>query len=179
MSLNIAIFGSAFNPPSLGHKSVLDSLTHYDKVLLVPSIAHAWGKNMLSFDLRCQMIAAFLDDIQLTNAELCKIEQELHLPGDNVTTFAVLSRLQQVYLQAKLTFVIGPDNFANFSKFYKADEIMNQWSVLACPETLPIRSTTIRQHCIKNQDITDLTTPTVAKFIKQNNLYRENPYIND
>ncbi len=45
----IAIFGSAFNPPSLGHKSVIESLSHFDLVLLEPSIAHAWGKNMLDY----------------------------------------------------------------------------------------------------------------------------------
>ncbi|MDF4536048.1 nicotinate-nicotinamide nucleotide adenylyltransferase, partial [Vibrio parahaemolyticus] len=48
----IAVFGSAFNPPTLGHKSIIDSLGHFDLILLVPSIAHAWGKTMLDYELR-------------------------------------------------------------------------------------------------------------------------------
>ena len=56
----IAVFGSAFNPPSLGHKSVIDSLSHFDLVLLVPSISHAWGKQMLSYEIRCELIDAFI-----------------------------------------------------------------------------------------------------------------------
>ncbi|HBV77389.1 MULTISPECIES: nicotinate-nicotinamide nucleotide adenylyltransferase [Vibrio] len=172
MKSNIAIFGSAFNPPSLGHKSVLDSLTHFDQVILVPSIAHAWGKNMLPFEIRCQMIEKFLIDINLPNAMLSRIEEELHQPGDSVTTFSLLNKLQQQYSQSRLTFVIGPDNFTNFSKFYKAEEIMRQWSVLACPETLPIRSTRIREQCSGGGGIDDLTTPSVSDFIQQQRLYR-------
>ena len=61
----IAIFGSAFNPPSLGHKSVIESLSHFDLVLLEPSIAHAWGKNMLDYPTRCKMVDAFIKDMGL------------------------------------------------------------------------------------------------------------------
>ncbi|OEF27601.1 nicotinate-nicotinamide nucleotide adenylyltransferase [Vibrio rumoiensis] len=173
MKSNIAIFGSAFNPPSLGHKSVLDSLSHFDQILLVPSIAHAWGKDMLPFDIRCQMVEKFLIDVDLPNAKLSRIEEILYTPGDNVTTFSVLNNLQELYPEDGLTFVIGPDNFAKFSSFYKADAIMHQWSVLACPETLPIRSTSIRQRCLNGESIEDLTTPLVNDFIQQQGIYRD------
>lgn len=171
MNSNIAIFGSAFNPPSLGHKSVLDSLTHFDQVILVPSIAHAWGKNMLPFEIRCEMVEKFLADINLPNVILSRVEEALYHPGDSVTTFSLLNKLQQQYSTSRLTFVIGPDNFTHFSKFYKAEEIMSQWSVLACPETLPIRSTSIREQCFLGRSIDDLTTPSVSAFIQQQGLY--------
>ena len=59
--MKIAVFGSAFNPPSLGHKSVIERLSHFDKVLLVPSLSHAWGKEMLPFDTRIDMVLTFID----------------------------------------------------------------------------------------------------------------------
>lgn len=59
----IAVFGSAFNPPTLGHKSIIDSLGHFDLILLVPSIAHAWGKTMLDYELRSQLVDQFIQDI--------------------------------------------------------------------------------------------------------------------
>lgn len=41
----IAVMGSAFNPPSLGHKDVVEqALTQCDQVWLVPAFRHAWGK---------------------------------------------------------------------------------------------------------------------------------------
>ena len=167
----IAIFGSAFNPPSLGHKSVIDSLTHFDKIFLVPSIAHAWGKEMLDFDTRCQLVNAFISDLSLDQVELSLIEKRLFTPGDSVTTYAVLSELQKLHGDAELTFVIGPDNFFKFSSFYKSDEITERWSVTACPEKVKIRSTDIRNALISGSDVSKLSTKSVTKMLQDSSLY--------
>ncbi|HCH00350.1 MAG TPA: nicotinate-nicotinamide nucleotide adenylyltransferase [Vibrio sp.] len=174
--VNIAIFGSAFNPPSLGHKSVLERLKHYDLVLLVPSIAHAWGKDMLEYSARCEMVEAFIRDAKLENLQISNVEAEIlqsnvEEQGQSVTTYAVMTALQERYPQSQLTFVLGPDNFLNFGKFYKADEITTKWSILACPETLPVRSTQIRQRLANHQSIDDLTTPSVEIYIQEHKLY--------
>tara|TARA_B100001057_G_C22831102_1_gene943426 strand:+ start:1182 stop:1703 length:522 start_codon:yes stop_codon:yes gene_type:complete len=167
----IAIFGSAFNPPSLGHKSVIDSLTHFDKIFLVPSIAHAWGKEMLDFDTRCQLVNAFISDLSLDQVELSLIEKRLFTPGDSVTTYAVLSEFQKLHGDAELTFVIGPDNFFKFSSFYKSEEITERWSVMACPEKVKIRSTDIRNALISGSDVSKMSTKSVTKMLQDNGLY--------
>ncbi|KAB0475790.1 nicotinate-nicotinamide nucleotide adenylyltransferase [Vibrio chagasii] len=167
----IAIFGSAFNPPSLGHKSVIDSLAHFDKILLVPSIAHAWGKEMLDFDTRCQLVNAFISDLSLAQVELSLIEKSLFTPGESVTTYAVLSELQKLHGDAELTFVIGPDNFFKFSSFYKSGEITERWSVMACPEKVKIRSTDIRNALISGSDVSKLSTKSVTKMLQGSDLY--------
>ncbi|MBJ2148312.1 nicotinate-nicotinamide nucleotide adenylyltransferase [Vibrio sp. IB15] len=167
----IAIFGSAFNPPSLGHKSVIDSLAHFDKILLVPSIAHAWGKEMLDFDTRCQLVNAFISDLSLAQVELSLIEKSLFTPGESVTTYAVLSELQKLHGDAELTFVIGPDNFFKFSSFYKSGEITERWSVMACPEKVKIRSTDIRNALISGSDVSKLSTKSVTKMLQDGGLY--------
>ncbi|GLT14539.1 nicotinate-nicotinamide nucleotide adenylyltransferase [Vibrio algivorus] len=174
--MNIAIFGSAFNPPSRGHQSVLERLKHYDLVLLVPSIAHAWGKDMLGYSTRCEMVEAFIQDVKLDNLQISNIEAEIlqsngEEQGQSVTTYAVMTALQEHYPQSQLTFVLGPDNFLNFGKFYKADEITSKWSILACPETLPVRSTQIRQRLANHQSIRDLTTPSVEEYVQEHKLY--------
>ena len=56
MKQTLAVFGSAFNPPSLGHRSVLERLSQFDKVLLLPNYQHAWGKVMLDYDARCDLV---------------------------------------------------------------------------------------------------------------------------
>ncbi len=173
MTEKIAVFGSAFNPPSLGHLSVLKRLSHFDQVLLVPSYSHAWGKQMLDFSLRCQMVELFIEEVDLANLKLCDVEQQLYQLGDSVTTHALLTALQALYPQAQLTFVIGPDNLLNFSKFAHADEILQCWSVLACPQTLDIRSTHIRDAITQQQDMSQLTCAKVAQFIEQNSLYQQ------
>lgn len=151
---------------------MIDSLAHFDKILLVPSIAHAWGKEMLDFDTRCQLVNAFISDLSLEQVELSLIEKSLFTPGESVTTYAVLSELQKLHRDAELTFVIGPDNFFKFSSFYKSDEITEQWSVMACPEKVKIRSTDIRNALISGSDVAKLSTKSVTKMLQDSGLYQ-------
>ncbi|ENM3756985.1 nicotinate-nicotinamide nucleotide adenylyltransferase [Vibrio cholerae] len=167
----IAVFGSAFNPPTLGHKSIIDSLGHFDLVLLVPSIAHAWGKAMLDYEQRNRLVDQFIQDIGSSKVQRSNVEEALYTPKNSVTTHAVLTRLQALYPEDELTFVIGPDNLLNFAKFYKADEILQRWAVMACPERLPIRSTAIRDALQNGQPITDMTTSGVERLLHQQQLY--------
>ncbi|BCN26474.1 MULTISPECIES: nicotinate-nicotinamide nucleotide adenylyltransferase [Vibrio] len=169
----IAVFGSAFNPPSLGHKSVIESLSHFDLVLLEPSIAHAWGKNMLDYPIRCKLVDAFITDLGLSNVQRSEQEQALYQPEQSVTTFALLEKIQEIYPQADITFVIGPDNFFNFAKFYKAQEITQRWTVMACPERVKVRSTDIREALVKGQDISTFTTPSVNEILVSEGLYQD------
>ncbi|MDF2155156.1 nicotinate-nicotinamide nucleotide adenylyltransferase [Vibrio sp. CAU 1672] len=168
----IAIFGSAFNPPSLGHKSVIESLSHFDLVLLEPSIAHAWGKEMLDYPTRCKLVDAFIEDIALSNVQRSDMEQILYQPGQSVTTFALLEKIQEKYPAADITFVIGPDNLFNFAKFYKAEEIIKRWTVMACPERVKIRSTDIRNAIIAGESVDNFTTPGVSHLLQSEGLYR-------
>ncbi|WP_114765554.1 nicotinate-nicotinamide nucleotide adenylyltransferase [Vibrio rhodolitus] len=168
----IAVFGSAFNPPSLGHRSVIESLGHFDRVLLLPSIAHAWGKEMLDYSLRVELVEAFISDLSAHNVECCTIEQQLFEANQEaVTTFAVLCALQEQHPQAGITFVMGPDNLFNFSKFFKAEEIAKRWSLMACPEKIAVRSTDIRQALQQNLPIDHLTTTKVCKILTENHYY--------
>tara|TARA_Y100001956_G_C4125260_1_gene189688 strand:+ start:1999 stop:2511 length:513 start_codon:yes stop_codon:yes gene_type:complete len=167
----IAVFGSAFNPPSLGHKSVIESLAHFDKVLLLPSIAHAWGKEMLDYSVRCELVDAFIQDLNMDNVERSDIEEHLYLPGESVTTFAVLQALEERYENCELTFVMGPDNLLSFAKFYKADEILSRWTVMACPEKVKVRSTDIRAGLKKGDDISSLTTNKVWQKLAEKAYY--------
>ncbi|WP_217517544.1 nicotinate-nicotinamide nucleotide adenylyltransferase [Vibrio metschnikovii] len=168
----VAVFGSAFNPPSLGHKHVLESLSHFDRVLLIPSISHAWGKTMLDYTLRCRLVDAFIKDLATSHIELLAIEQALWQPDQSVTTYALLTHLQNQWPDVELTFVIGPDNFFRFHEFYRAEEIVQHWSVMVCPEKVNIRSTHIRQAIAAREDIQDLTTPSVAALLEQLQVYR-------
>ncbi|ASI94720.1 MULTISPECIES: nicotinate-nicotinamide nucleotide adenylyltransferase [Vibrio] len=172
----IAVFGSAFNPPSLGHKSVIESLSHFDVVLLEPSIAHAWGKDMLDYPTRCRLVDAFIKDMALSNVQRSDLEQTLYQPEQSVTTFALLTKIQEIYPTADITFVIGPDNFFKFAKFYKAEEITKRWSVMACPEKLKVRSTDIRNAINQGESIDRYTTISVKRMLIDEGLYKTMPF---
>ncbi|CAH0535440.1 nicotinate-nucleotide adenylyltransferase [Vibrio stylophorae] len=170
--MKIAVFGSAFNPPTRGHLSTLARLTHFDQVLLVPSFSHAWGKSMLPFATRCELVSCFIEDAKLTNLSLCTLEQTLGQSGDAVTTYALFSALELQYPDAELTFVLGPDNLLNFSKFYQSEAILKRWSILCSPETLTVRSTQVREAILAGQDdLSPWLTPSVAAMVKAMALY--------
>ncbi|MGR5209228.1 nicotinate-nicotinamide nucleotide adenylyltransferase [Vibrio rotiferianus] len=171
----IAVFGSAFNPPSLGHKSVIESLSHFDVVLLEPSIAHAWGKDMLDYPARCRLVDAFIKDMALSNVQRSDLEQTLYQPEQSVTTFALLTKIQEIYPTADITFVIGPDNFFKFAKFYKAEEITKRWAVMACPEKVKVRSTDIRNAINEGESIDCYTTLSVSRILIDEDLYKTMP----
>ncbi|MGF1682514.1 nicotinate-nicotinamide nucleotide adenylyltransferase [Photobacterium minamisatsumaniensis] len=171
MTTSIAVFGSAFNPPSLGHKSVIERLKHFDQVLLLPSFSHAWGKQMLDYNDRCALVSAFAADINQGNVILSRLEEEIATGDEAVTTFAVLEALEKKYPQANITFVIGPDNFISFGKFFKAEEILSRWQVLACPETVKVRSTDIRNNIKNLCAISHLTTEKVANMLQKEQWY--------
>ncbi len=171
-SSQIAVFGSAFNPPSLGHKDVIGRLSHFDHIFLVPSISHAWGKDMLDYKIRCDMVSLFIRDLDMPNVHLSGVEESLYQRDNTVTTYEVLSKLQQDNPQAAITFVLGPDNFFKFHQFFNAQEILRRWAVFCCPQQVNIRSTHIRDKIKCNEPIAELTTPSVASYIEQHQLYR-------
>ncbi len=167
----IAVFGSAFNPPTLGHLSVIERLFHFDSVLLIPSIFHAWGKTMADYSERCAMVELFIQDIPCSNVTLSRIEQELFDGSHPVTTFQLLEKIQEKYPDADITFVVGPDNFFQFDKFAHAQEILERWTVMASPQTTKIRSTLVRKNLQTGKEIANLTTNQVAHHLQNSELY--------
>lgn len=122
---------------------------------------------MADFTHRCHWVEAFIDDIEQSNVELSDIEKSLFSNNEPVTTWQVLSSLSESYPTSDITFVVGPDNLLKFANFHKAEEITKRWNVLACPETLAIRSTDIRNALCQKEEISHLTTPGVAELLKK------------
>jgi nicotinate-nucleotide adenylyltransferase len=180
--MNIAVFGSAFNPPTRGHKDAIEYVLKHgdqvDAVFLVPAFKHAFAKHMADYDTRLHMLKLFVQDINDARVTALSIEHQIQKDSDTpVYTFDVLSFIQSnLYPEAKLSFVIGPDNKANWHRFYKAQEIEKIWSLIEVPERIAVRSTSVRETIganleIKNLEIKSMVTPRVASFLKDSGLY--------
>lgn len=145
--MKIAVFGSAFNPPQRGHFDVISKVSNdYDLVILVPSFAHAFGKVMADYDYRLEILKVFANLFEKDNVIISDIERELSDGKEVVYTYDVLKALSQNYKAASsIEFIIGPDNEENWDKFYKAQEIKDQWGYKVYPETVKVRSTIVRE----------------------------------
>ncbi|WP_062260074.1 adenylyltransferase/cytidyltransferase family protein [Endozoicomonas arenosclerae] len=180
------IFGSAFNPPTLGHLDVLQQAQEaFDLILLVPSAAHAFAKQMLPFHHRLAMCQIFVDSVQLPDCQLkvSGIEHDMLAahPKQPVYTFDLLERLECLYPDDQLGFIRGPDNAdpETWQRFYRSDDIENRWPVFTAHERQSIRSTQVRELLVSGtsddnnrETVAKLLLPSVHEYILQHHLYQ-------
>ena len=181
----IGIFGSAFDPPTLGHLDVLHQAAPvFDKILLVPSAAHAFSKKSQPFSVRTDLLQAFCKDVSglCCQVEVCLLEADLLAANSNkpVYTYDLLKALQKNYPKDELWFIRGPDNATQetWQRFYRYLDIEQRWSIFTADENTPVRSSKLRsllnqldgEACTK--ELAKFVTPSVLKFIVEQNLYR-------
>ena len=151
MNKKTGVFGSAFNPPHMGHADVVDqALIHFDRVILVPSFAHAFGKVMAPYPMRLEMTHVLVSEnnwgkrVEVSNIE-ASIAANKPL-SEPIYTFDTLTMLAAEDPLRDLSVIIGPDNAASdiWQKFYKAQEIDKRWGRWCAVERKQIRSSDIR-----------------------------------
>ncbi|GAC13062.1 nicotinate-nicotinamide nucleotide adenylyltransferase [Aliiglaciecola lipolytica] len=174
--MNIAIFGAAFNPPTFGHQDAIEYINShepaFDSILLVPSYAHAFSKKMISYEQRIAMLRLFADQLSISKIEVFPIEDQLSDGTNPIYTYDLMSYLQsEYYPDAKLTFVMGPDNHKNWHKFYKSQEILENWNILVVPERVEVRSTDVRNNLLNRNEIDKQVPKGVADYIHTHGLY--------
>lgn len=166
----VAVFGGSFDPPTLGHQSVIEQvIIKVDEVVLVPSLAHAFGKKLTPLPVRLQMLALFIQDLVEKHPSfenkirVLNIEPDLiHLHSTGyVYTYDVLDKVEKLFQQQnkekleskiEISFVIGPD-LADpnvFNRFYRANDILKKWPIILVEQMLSIRSTYVRNYIAEN-----------------------------
>lgn len=169
--MRIAYFGFAANPPHRGHLEVIEWLAErFDKVLVGPSVAHAFGKNMQPLEVRKVMVTALLSQVQANNVEIVSIEEMLAADGP-VYSYDVLYAMQDLFKGHQLFLAVGPDNAdpAVWSKFYKADQILSEFGRVVAPNMGDHkRSTEIRFMLLRGasyEELAEVATPAVAALL--------------
>ncbi len=187
--MKIAIYGSAFDPPHCGHMDAVAQLTDdFDKILLVPSYSHAFGKNMSPINVRVEMLEIITAEFLSTNknVSISLAEKEIiNLNNANaVYSYDLLHFIKEHHYQTDdLYLVIGPDNAKKetWKKFYKHKEIENDFNIKIVKQRLNIRSTQIRSIIANNSNTTSNTQLTeqlstkvgknLANYLTNHNLY--------
>ncbi len=177
--LSIGLYGSAFNPPHLGHLDVLNQAANaFDLIYLIPSFNHAFGKQMAPFSQRMSMANALLQDID-SHEKFTVSDIELEIANKQMVkkpifTFDVLTQLSIRHPHAEIKFIVGPDNADPkvWGQFYNADKIIEKWGLWEAQERRPIRSSLIRQRISQMLSVDDLVPAKIAQLIKQYQLYQ-------
>lgn len=191
----IGVFGASFNPPTKGHEDVVNqALLHFDEILLVPSLAHPFGKTLLPIHHRLEMLRIFVEPWQekdpSSNVKIFNVEAliETMQPQKKIIyTFDVLSELDMFYratqMPFSLCFIVGPDNATPsvWEKFYRFKDIEKRWGIFVAKQNIPTHSTSVREivsssiqdNAVLKGKLIELVSEPIADYILWNNLYRD------
>jgi len=127
-----AVFGGAFDPPHLGHKTAALGLLQtpgVKKVLILPTGNPALKNSKISAHHRAEMAKLCFDHPNLT-IDLREIKKAETNPAEPSYSFNTLQELKKE--QGPLAFVIGADQIQDLHRWYRFPELLNQchWIVL-------------------------------------------------
>ena len=196
-TMRIGIYGGSFNPIHIGHTSLAQSLVEQkivDEVWLLVSpmnpLKQSANPDILDYAERLHI--ARLATEGMNGIRVSDFENSLPIPSYMVNT---LGELTNAYPQHQFSLIIGADNWSDFHKWYKWEDILASYPIIiyrrpgydldTTSETIqsaksitiadtplyPISSTQIRQAIRQGQIPSEWLSPNVIEYIKNRGLY--------
>lgn len=175
------VFGGSFDPPHLAHTlfAAYALAAHgLERVLVVPTFTHAFGKQLTPFDDRLRMCELAFGDLR--RVEICDVERGLPAPNFTLHT---LQALAARHANVQLHLLIGSDilgetqhwhDFASVARLAPPLVVERQGATSHDPEqpALPnISSTEIRKRIRAGERTSGWLAPSVADYIRAHGLY--------
>ena len=190
--MRIGLYGGSFNPIHKGHTSLAQSLVDQglvDEVWLLVSPLNPLKQtsgDIAAYEHRLRM--AELACKGHKGLRVSNFESHLPIPSYTITT---LDAIATTYPQHTFCLVVGADNWDSFHRWYKADEIIANYTILVYNRpgypldeaNLPpsvkvvntplydISSTQIREAIRQGERPTQFVAPEVLDYIQEHGLY--------
>jgi len=180
--IRTGIFGGSFNPIHNGHISLARQLREkagLDEVWLMVSPQNPLKAqaDLLDDQIRIEMARLAVEG----ETGIIASDYEMHLPKPSYT-WNTLEALKRDYPDREFVLMIGGDNWQLFDKWYRADDIRNQYQIIVYPrrgceggidglDLIDISSTEIRDCIQAGKPINHLVPKAVAEYIKEHELY--------
>lgn len=171
--MKIAVFGSAFNPPTNSHLKIIEELREeFDKILVVPCYSHNFGKKMIPYEHRLNMAKLLVSSLE--GVEVSDIESKI-FQNETSKTYLLLCALKSLDPNNEYVFVCGEDNAAddNWKRFYKYEAIDSEFGKYVIKSQGEIRSTLLREKLKNNESISGMTKAEVIDYISGNHIIFE------
>ena len=191
MLIRTGIYGGSFNPIHTAHVRLAKTflkLASLDEIWFVVSPQNPFKQNqqLLDDDKRLQLVRLALQH----HRRLVASDYEFHLPRPSYM-HTTLTRMTADYPDREFVLIIGADNWEHFDQWYRAADILSQFSLVVYPregspvdaKTLPanvqlvdtplinLSSTEIRERIRQGRSIRGMVAPSVEAVIKQEKLY--------
>jgi nicotinate-nucleotide adenylyltransferase len=178
------IFGGAFDPPHLGHLCVAAlalATGELDRLLVVPTFDHPFGKRMASWAERLAMTR--LAFAPLARVEVSALEETLPRPS---LTLHTVTALCEGHPEVRWRLVIGSDTLRDRAAWHRFDDVVRLAEPLvvgraghepgAAGFAVPdISSTELRSALAEGRDVRGRLDPAVERFIRARRLYGAGP----
>jgi nicotinate-nucleotide adenylyltransferase len=127
--IRIALFGTSADPPTVGHKAILQWLSeHYDRVAVWASDNPFKGQQT-SLSHRMKMLRLSIEEIATPHNNLGVYEELSHLKS-----LISLEKAQKIWGdKAEYSLVIGSDLVNQIPRWYRAKELLKQVRILIIP----------------------------------------------
>lgn len=127
--MEIAIFGTSADPPTIAHLTILSYLSsHYDLVAVYAS-NNPFKQHGSNLEQRTQMLELLIEDLDLTPANL-QLTPEI---SDRRSLYTIEKARQKWGQHCKLTMVIGSDLASQIFSWYQAEKLWRQVKILLIP----------------------------------------------
>ncbi len=181
--MKVAVFGGSFNPPHVAHVlacSLVLCVEDIDRLLVVPTYKHPFGKPLAPYDDRVQMCR--LAVASMPAVEVSRVEEEL---GGESRTLRTLEHLAGAHPDWTLRLVVGADILAEAPRWFGFGAIAELAPLIvlaragvdvdrAGPALLPAVSSTQVRTAIGNgawSEARRLVPRTVLEYVREKSLY--------
>jgi len=186
------LFGGSFNPIHNGHVQLARHLlvaARLEEVWFMVSPQNPLKRqtDLLDDGKRLELVALALDGEP--QMEACDYEFGLPRPS---YTWNTLQHLAHDYPDREFTLLVGGDNWANFSRWHRAEDIVSNYDIVVYPRhgspinlaampptvtvvdtpLINISSTEVRRRLHRKESISGLVPLAVERKISEEGLYR-------
>lgn len=175
---NIALFGGSFDPPHIGHETIVEALLNFkdiDKVVIMPTFLNPFkSKSHAPSSLRLKWLREIFHSYQNVLVDDFEVKQKQKVSSLQSVKY-LLKKYKKIYL------VIGADNLSSLHMWDRYDELKSMVTFVVVhrdkieiPEdfidlniNVDISSTQLREHL----DISKLPqkcAKQIAKYYKEN-----------
>ncbi|MFP4133640.1 MAG: nicotinate-nucleotide adenylyltransferase [Halothece sp.] len=160
-SSDIALFGTSADPPTEGHKTILEWLSrHYDQVA-VWAASNPLKSKQTPLNHRMKMLELMIGSLTTPKANV-KLYPELSHPRSLETVKKAKTLWGD---QANFTFVIGSDLIPQIRRWYKSEELLRRVNLLIIPRPgYPLTAAELQtlKEMGTNYQVADINAPPVS-----------------
>ncbi len=150
----IGLFGGTYDPIHVGHIEIankaMDEL-NLDTIYFIPTGKSYFKENVLSSDIRLNMVKSAIDSNDKFKLSDCEIKRT-----GNTYSIDTVKFFRKQFPDDELFFIMGMDSFRLFHKWKSYKDILELATLVVAPRT-KTRSDNTQEGIIDNEDVEDDT----------------------